>query len=181
MLFRSMQGETVEVGKVIAIIEASGENPAAVKPKTPENTTPAKKEAESIKIAEPQQEAKADIMLNMSPLARKLSAEAGLSEAELIDFVKHYRFSKKDIDFAIKNRSDAAEEKPVAQAFVRSKQGSIQREEERKKMTPLRKKLAERLVSVKNETAMLTTFNEVNMTPIMELRNKYKEDRKSVV
>lgn len=170
-----MQGETVEVGKVIAIIEASGENPAAVKPKTPENTTPAKKEAESIKIAEPQQEAKADIMLNMSPLARKLSAEAGLSEAELIDFVKHYRFSKKDIDFAIKNRSDAAEEKPVAQAFVRSKQGSIQREEERKKMTPLRKKLAERLVSVKNETAMLTTFNEVNMTPIMELRNKYKD------
>ncbi len=170
-----MQGETVEVGKVMAIIEASGENPAAVKPKTPENTTPAKKEAESIKIAEPQQEAKADIMLNMSPLARKLSAEAGLSEAELIDFVKHYRFSKKDIDFAIKNRSDAAEEKPAAQAFVRSNQSSIQREEERKKMTPLRKKLAERLVSVKNETAMLTTFNEVNMTPIMELRNKYKD------
>jgi len=46
---------------------------------------------------------------------------------------------------------------------------------ERKKMTMLRRKLSERLVSVKNETAMLTTFNEVNMTPVIELRRKYKE------
>lgn len=173
--FKVMQGETVEVGKVMATIEASGESPAPVKPKTTENNTAAEKKAESIKTAEPKQDSKTDITLNMSPLARKLSDEAGLSEAELIDFVKHYRFTKKDIDFAIKNRSEAAIEKPVAQVAVLSKPGNKQREEERKKMTPLRKKLAERLVSVKNETAMLTTFNEVNMTPIMELRNKYKD------
>jgi len=49
------------------------------------------------------------------------------------------------------------------------------RETERKKMSTLRLKLAERLVSVKNETAMLTTFNEVNMTPIMKIRQQYKE------
>lgn len=173
--FKVMQGETVEVGKVMATIEAGGESPAPVKPKTTENNTAAEKKAESIKTAEPKQDSKTDITLNMSPLARKLSDEAGLSEAELIDFVKHYRFTKKDIDFAIKNRSEAAIEKPVAQVALLSKPGNKQREEERKKMTPLRKKLAERLVSVKNETAMLTTFNEVNMTPIMELRNKYKD------
>jgi 2-oxoglutarate dehydrogenase E2 component (dihydrolipoamide succinyltransferase) len=50
------------------------------------------------------------------------------------------------------------------------------RNEERKKMSPLRKKLSQRLVQVKNQTAMLTTFNEVNMKPVMDLRNKYKDE-----
>src|SRR5690606_24648870 len=49
------------------------------------------------------------------------------------------------------------------------------RNERREKMTSLRKTIAKRLVSVKNETAMLTTFNEVNMQPIMDLRSKYKD------
>ena len=53
------------------------------------------------------------------------------------------------------------------------------RPERRQKMSPLRKTVAKRLVSVKNETAMLTTFNEVNMQPIMELRKKYKESFKA--
>ncbi len=53
--------------------------------------------------------------------------------------------------------------------------GAVSREQNRKKMSPLRKTVARRLVAVKNETAMLTTFNEVNMQPIMDIRKKYKE------
>ena len=51
----------------------------------------------------------------------------------------------------------------------------ISRNQERSKMSPLRQKLAERLVSVKNETAMLTTFNEIDMLPIIELRKNHNE------
>ena len=59
------------------------------------------------------------------------------------------------------------------------KEDDSDRPERRQKMSPLRKTVAKRLVSVKNETAMLTTFNEVNMQPIMELRKKYKESFKA--
>jgi len=82
--------------------------------------------------------------------------------------MKKYRVGKKDVDFFL------AEKGQASNTGVASSWGGT-RDTERKKMSMLRLKLSERLVSVKNETAMLTTFNEVNMSPIMEVRTKYKE------
>ena len=98
--------------------------------------------------------------------------QEGVSEQELLEFFKHYRFGKEDVQFYLENKDklEAPQEKSAA---VSSWSGG--RDSEHVKMSMLRKKLAQRLVSVKNETAMLTTFNEVNMTPIMEIRKKYKE------
>ncbi len=100
-------------------------------------------------------------------------AENNLTEKELADFFKKIRFGKKDVEFLLENREKISATQKTETPAGTSRSGS--RNVTRKKMTMLRKRLSERLVSVKNETAMLTTFNEVNMTPIMEIRKKYKE------
>ena len=105
--------------------------------------------------------------LNISPLAKKLMQENNVSEADFVNFMKGFRVGKKDVEFFLSSDS-------IPQATTTSSWGGT-RDTEKKKMSTLRLKLADRLVSVKNETAMLTTFNEVNMTPIMEIRKKYKE------
>ncbi len=182
--FKAAEGDTLAVGSVIATIdtEAKGkavekspaaeevqekkteENPeTTLKEKTP--TTPPKKETVPAK-----KESAAETELHVSPLARKIMQQEGVSDQELLDFFKHYRFGKEDVQFFIENKGKVPQ---PATPLVTSWPGG--RETEHVKMSMLRKKLAQRLVSVKNETAMLTTFNEVNMTPIMEIRKKYKE------
>ena len=108
--------------------------------------------------------------MNISPLAKKLMQENNISETDFINFLKSYRVGKKDIEFYLSEKDNVQSETSTASA---SWGGT--RDTERKKMSLLRMKLAERLVAVKSETAMLTTFNEVNMSPIMEIRKKYKE------
>jgi 2-oxoglutarate dehydrogenase E2 component (dihydrolipoamide succinyltransferase) len=112
-----------------------------------------------------------DFAFKLSPLARKLMEEENINPSEMEAFYKSLRLGVKDIDF-FKNAK--------AEGFSTKQDSSADswgggREKTSKKMSMLRKKLAQRLVSVKNETAMLTTFNEVNMTPIFEIRKKYKE------
>lgn len=125
------------------------------------------------KIVDSEGKASQEQKLKLSPLARKLMEKENISEQELMDFFKHYRVDTKDISF-FKENKDKHEVTPSTQFLVQNSWGGA-RDEERKKMSMLRKKLSQRLVSVKNETAMLTTFNEVNMTPIIEIRKKYKE------
>lgn len=114
---------------------------------------------------------KSDVDLTISPLARKLMEENGASEKGLVEFFKNYRIGKTDVEFFLKEKGNVAKSAPSPSTSL----WSGGREQNSVKMSMLRKKLAQRLVSVKNETAMLTTFNEVNMTPIMEIRSKYKE------
>ncbi|MBE0641138.1 MAG: dihydrolipoyllysine-residue succinyltransferase, partial [Bacteroidales bacterium] len=105
-----------------------------------------------------------------SPLARKMLKEQGQSEAAFIDWLKAQRVAREDVEaFAAQSGSTAgaAMAKPAAWGGTRNT--------ERKKMSTLRLKLAERLVSVKNDTAMLTTFNEVDMSAVMGLRKRFKE------
>jgi 2-oxoglutarate dehydrogenase E2 component (dihydrolipoamide succinyltransferase) len=96
--------------------------------------------------------------------------QSNVSETEFLNFLKGYWVGKKDVEFFFSQKDKLT---PATAAATSSWAGA--RETERKKMSTLRLKLAERLVAVKNETAMLTTFNEVNMTPIMEIRKKYKD------
>ena len=95
-----------------------------------------------------------------SPAAKKIIAEKGLDIEELVGTGRNGRITKEDAFKAVPSMGT----NPIGSKRV----------EERKKLSLLRRKVAERLVAVKNETAMLTTFNEVDMQPVMELRTKYK-------
>ncbi len=176
------EGDMLEVGSVMAVIdtEAVGSKPAISKPeekKEPESEPKAETELKPVEKATPEvpaaKEEKADVELTLSPLARKMMEEAGASEKELFDFFKTYRIGKEDVAFFIENKGNTPISVSSAEANLTRWPGG--RKATHQKMSMLRKKLAQRLVSVKNETAMLTTFNEVNMTAIMEIRKKYKE------
>lgn len=168
------EGETVEINSVIAEIDTEAKGNAPEKTKDPE--TEIKSDEEKPASLTPEKEEKttpqtSESELNISPLARKLMAEKGLSEYDIVEFLKHQRIGKQDIEYI----SNAKPEQKERSEKITSNNWNGQREVKRTKMTMLRKKLSNRLVSVKNETAMLTTFNEVNMTPIMAIRKKYKE------
>src|SRR5690606_22311602 len=112
-----------------------------------------------------------------SPAAAKILREKGLDAASIQGTGKDGRITKEDAEKAEAPKAKAAEPAKTAPAAAAEapKQVPGSRDERREKLSSLRKTIAKRLVSVKNETAMLTTFNEVNMKPIMDLRAKYKE------
>ncbi|MFP4469301.1 MAG: 2-oxoglutarate dehydrogenase complex dihydrolipoyllysine-residue succinyltransferase, partial [Bacteroidales bacterium] len=196
------EGETVEVGTTICTIDTDAKPEAgAAKPEEkgkeekkaekPEETRPeAEAKSATEKAPEPKQEkapepekktqkpaeqpkeATESTGIHISPLAKRLLEANNLSEQDLVDFYKRLRISKDDVVQFMEDREKIPAQ-PAGETGQTDWGGT--RDTERKKMTTLRLKLSERLVAVKNETAMLTTFNEVNMTPIMEIRNKYKE------
>ena len=162
------EGETVKVESVIASIDTSVKGEKKIQEsstKTKDVSTETKEISEKVKedkaVSKP-----IETELNISPLAKKLMQANNVSEADFINFMKGYRVGKKDVDFFLSQKDNV---------ISTTKSWGGTRDSERKKMSTLRLKLSERLVSVKNETAMLTTFNEVNMTPIMDIRKKYKE------
>jgi len=177
------EGDTIDVGAVIAQIdtEVQGGKKVTAVPKIeaeekPKAKAEEKAEAEVEIVTEPKtgKKEKSNIDLTISPLARKLMDSNGVGEKELVEFFKNYRIGKSDVAFYLKEKDRVtAGSKATDSTPVTPWTGA--RNTQQKKMTMLRKKLAQRLVSVKNETAMLTTFNEVNMTPIMGIRAKYKE------
>ena len=118
-----------------------------------------------------------------SPAAAKILDEKGMSASDVKGMGKDGRITKEDAMSAQKSLQQStsrfSEGKPFKpQLEVPLFGGGVSREQRREKMSSLRKTVSRRLVSVKNETAMLTTFNEVNMKPIMDLRKKYKEEFK---
>ncbi|MFN5621885.1 MAG: 2-oxoglutarate dehydrogenase complex dihydrolipoyllysine-residue succinyltransferase [Flavobacteriales bacterium] len=157
-------GDTVAVGGVACTIDTSAAKPAGAP------AAPPKKEAAP---AAPKAEAKTETKAaetayatgTPSPAAAKLMAEQNISATQIAGSGPGGRITKGDVIAAMASGFDTA-------AVARH---SGARTERREKMTNLRKKISERLVSVKNTTAMLTTFNEVNMKPILDLRAKYKD------
>ena len=151
------EGDAVEVGQVVCLIDTSAVNDS--KPKTViENTAKEVKKETSI----PQSNTKSHIA---SPSARKIITENNLEISDITGTGKDGRVTKED----------AVNSKPS----MGSPSNNNDRSESRTKLSMLRRKVAERLVTVKNETAMLTTFNEVDMSAIFDLRSKYKEEFKS--
>jgi 2-oxoglutarate dehydrogenase E2 component (dihydrolipoamide succinyltransferase) len=162
------EGDVVKVGQVVCLIDTSAAKPAGI-------TTP-EKEIESPKSASnaiPQPSPNPDPIIKAdsyaagtaSPAASKLMAENKVLPNQVVASGKDGRITKQDVNNAIAKGFD--------NASISVWGGS--REIRREKMSMLRRKIAERLVSVKNETAMLTTFNEVDMKPIMDIRAKYKD------
>jgi 2-oxoglutarate dehydrogenase E2 component (dihydrolipoamide succinyltransferase) len=181
IVLMAAEGDSLEIGAVIATIDtgAKGKKPekdevAGAIAETAKETEKAAEEKQPVKEKEKEAEKPAALAgsetLSMSPLARKLLKESGSTEEEFIGFLRQYRAGKKDVAFFLSQKTS-----PIARpaAGLGALEGS--RITERQKMSTLRIKLAERLVAVKNETAMLTTFNEVNMSSVIAIRNKYKE------
>jgi 2-oxoglutarate dehydrogenase E2 component (dihydrolipoamide succinyltransferase) len=157
---KAEEGDAVEVGAVVCLIDTSAAKPAG--------GAPVKSEApkEENKIEAPKATPAATYATGTaSPAAKKVLAEKGIATSAIKGSGKDGRITKDD---AVK---------AVPSMGTQPANGS--RGTERKKMSMLRRKVAERLVAVKNETAMLTTFNEVNMQPIFDLRKQYKENFKA--
>jgi len=155
------EGETVSVGTIIARIKTSvGETKPSHKKTT---LAPEQKVPLSVKDKKTSENSKTGI--HISPLAEKIITEKNISKEDLFAAFEGKRIGKKDIESYI-SRTESPKETQVVK-------GS--RNLERRKLSTLRLKLAERLVAVKNETAMLTTFNEVNMRNILDIKEKYNE------
>jgi len=169
---KAEDGDAVAVGAVVCLIDTSAEKPAgfesanaapapvaAVVPETKkEEPKPAAPSPDPI-------EKKSYAAGTPSVAAAKIMAENGVSASQVQGTGKGGRITKQDVLAGLSAGFDST-----------STQGwGGTRDQGREKMSMMRRKIAERLVAVKNETAMLTTFNEVDMKPIMDLRAKYKK------
>lgn len=166
------EGDTLAIGAVVCSIEEGGEKSESVKTESPKADAPVADKA-SAPVAEKSGDSYATG--TPSPSAAKILAEKGVDAGAVKGTGVDGRITKDDANNAQAGKPAAKAEAPKA-APIATVAGS--RGERREKMSPLRKTVAKRLVTVKNETAMLTTFNEVNMKPIMDLRAKYKDQFK---
>ena len=159
-------GDTIAVGAVACIIDGSAPAPAGgVAPAKEEKAVVKESPVASAPNPMPVAASNHPAAGHPSPVAAKVMAENGLTAQQVAGTGPGGRITKNDVLAALAGGIDAAS--------VPQRGGT--RNERREKMTNLRKKISERLVSVKNTTAMLTTFNEVNMKPVMDLRAKYKD------
>jgi len=168
------EGDTVKVGKVVVKIDTSFKpeaKAAAVEaPKAEVKVEPKKEAAVTSSAVEKQLTYSTG---TPSVAAAKIMAENNIQAGQLAGSGRDGRITKQDVLAALSNGLPTA-----VKVLSNSWQGG--REKERAKMTSLRKTVAKRLVAVKNETAMLTTFNEVDMSAIYAIRAKYKDKFKEV-
>jgi 2-oxoglutarate dehydrogenase E2 component (dihydrolipoamide succinyltransferase) len=176
---KAEEGDAVAVGDVVCLIDTS-----AKKPESTDSSSEAQKKTDKVaedsnkgqkadaKIQTPSKSSTPDQVQDKktyasgtpSPAAKKILDEKGMASKDVKGSGRDGRITKGDAIGAV----------PSMGSPGRGGRGT-----ERSKLSMLRRKVAERLVSAKNETAMLTTFNEVDMGPIFELRKKYKEDFKT--
>ena len=154
---KAEERSVVQVGQVVCHIDTSAEGSS--------KETSGSKAVEIVEdnkaVLQPVTDNKSDVL---SPAARKIAEEKNIDIKQITGTGKEGRITKQDVLLG----------KPAMGNFNNSN-----RSESRNKLSMLRRKVAERLVTVKNETAMLTTFNEVDMSAIFELRKKYKEKFKA--
>lgn len=182
------EGESADVGTVIATIDTAAvpnersqeANDSAIKVEALNTTSKTEVKPADVDVIDAQD---ASIeKAHITPLAKKMMDERNLSSKEVLQQVGRKRVGKADIESLISQGDNPAKmvaEQPQGNKVDTKAPANIttngNRDTERKKLTTLRLKLSQRLVSVKNETAMLTTFNEVNMSNIMAIRKKYND------
>lgn len=185
------EGETVAVGDVIAKIDTDKE--ASKKSEQEEKPVRAKQEIKEEVPVKMKAEKTSEEKPKVSPVAEKILSQAGIPPKDVKGSGVGGRITKEDAMKALmeaetngKDRpQDQGEQEQAEAAPAQKKQKAIpqpqlvaDRAERREKMTTLRKTISRRLVAAKNETAMLTTFNEVDMQAIIDIRNKYKDSFK---
>ncbi len=171
------EGEDLQVGAVFAKIDTdasagsgssapakSAEAPTS-EPAAPAKETPATASQQTYATGTP------------SPAAAKILAEGGVETAAVAGSGRDGRITKEDAQKAVENKpaAPAPTPAPVATPVANIQHAAFARTENRQKMTRMRRTIAKRLVSAKNNTAMLTTFNEVDMSALMALREKYQD------
>ena len=158
----AQEGDTLEIGAPICSIEQGDfkvqESAKSIKPESETEEQP--KEADIKEIEEKRE----DSTSNVTPVAQKIIDDKGIDINKISGSGAGGKITKEDVLNVTSSNTEEKLETTESQNRV--------------KMTQLRKTIAKRLVSVKNETAMLTTFNEVDMSSIMDLRSKYKESFK---
>jgi 2-oxoglutarate dehydrogenase E2 component (dihydrolipoamide succinyltransferase) len=166
-------GETIKIGTVACTIDTSASAPKSDTRKSKVTEKPLKEIAKKdetkaeLKVEAPKSESDksngAD-NVKITPLARKLMEEQNLSIDDILNGLQ--KITTKDVKLVLHNRDTINSTQSVTEKS---------REVKKESMSQLRKKLSKRLVSVKNETAMLTTFNEVDMSEVISIRKKYQK------
>jgi len=157
---KAEEGDAVAVGAVVCLIDTDAKRPEGSEQSIVNNT----QEETKIETEKPVESVNETYATGTaSPAAKKILAEKNIDPKSLKGTGKDGRVTKDDAVKAVPSMGTP---------------GDGERGTSRKKLSMLRRKVAERLVVVKNETAMLTTFNEVDMSPIFELRKQYKEEFK---
>lgn len=162
-------GSTIAVGDIACMIDTGAEAPKEYEEpqKQHENKKdlPPVKENKPVNIDSEKVSAGTENSgVKVTPLAKKLMEENNLNVDDILNGLK--KITTKEVNLVLTK-------KPFPDS---EKSGASSREESRAKMSQLRRKISERLVAVKNQTAMLTTFNEVNMQAVMEFRQKYQNE-----
>jgi len=158
---KAEEGDAVAVGAVVCLIDTEAKRPEGSTEPSESSAAIDTKVETKVETDKPATETYATG--TASPAAKKILAEKKIETSTVSGTGKDGRITKGDAINAVPSMGTT---------------GEGERGSSRKKLSMLRRKVAERLVMVKNETAMLTTFNEVDMTPIFELRKQYKEDFK---
>jgi len=170
---KAAEGDVVKVGQVVCLIDTSAARPAGAPAAAPAQSAAPQPEAPAAPAAAPAAAAPNPDPVkpasyasgSASPAAAKIIKENNINTSAIKASGKDGRITKQDVIAAM----SAGFSTEATQGWGGT------REQSREKMSMLRRKIAERLVAVKNETAMLTTFNEVDMKPIMDIRAKYKD------
>jgi 2-oxoglutarate dehydrogenase E2 component (dihydrolipoamide succinyltransferase) len=170
---KAAEGDVVKVGQVVCLIDTSAARPAGAPAAAPAQSAAPQPEAPAAPAVAPAAAAPNPDPVkpasyasgSASPAAAKIIKENNINTAAIKASGKDGRITKQDVIAAM----SAGFSTEATQGWGGT------REQSREKMSMLRRKIAERLVAVKNETAMLTTFNEVDMKPIMDIRAKYKD------
>lgn len=180
------EGETVSIGHKIAEIDTTAQKP--------DQLSKEEQKEEPVQVSNEEAEALRPVkkQIKVSPVAAKLLQESGISIEQVEGTGAGGRITKADVQQVIEevNKSkvlekdklstekvkprDSDEVEEVKQVIEAAQIPTDERQERREKMSTLRKTIARRLIAAKNETAMLTTFNELDMSSIMEIRNIYK-------
>lgn len=158
------ENDDLEIGALVAKIDTSAAKP---------DSSPKKEEQPATAVKEPEKSSYAEG--HPSPAAAKIMKESGLSAESVKGSGKEGRITKSDAETAAQQKISAPAPETTKAVPSSVPAQSFSREETRKKMSRMRRTIATRLVRAKNETAMLTTFNEVDLTEIMNLRNKYQD------
>ncbi len=159
---KAEEGDAVAVGAVVCLIDTEAKRPEGIEQATEKSTSSS--ENKPIEVKQSETVTKDTYATGTaSPAAKKILAEKNIEPSTVKGSGKDGRITKDDAVKAVPSMGTI---------------GDGERGTSRKKLSMLRRKVAERLVSVKNDTAMLTTFNEVDMSPIFSLRKQYKEEFK---
>ena len=170
--FKVAVGDTVEVGAVLAIVEEGG--PGAAASSEPKAAAP----DAGVEKAAPAQAKEAtggDSSQTLSPAVRRAVLEHGVDPSTIKGTGRDGRLTKEDVIAAAKAKGDSPAPAPAASAPSPAPAASGERREERVKMTRMRQTIAKRLKGAQDNAALLTTFNDVDMSAVMEARAKYKD------